>query len=344
MKTLPIIINQNCSKHNPLLEISNGLSTPHPEIPARFEYIYNALKENEYTNFITDLINPKEWIDKVHSPEYIDFLFRVSTNSELRNSEGSVYPSIHPYMTRFPKIVNTVAERGLYMFDTYTPIMEDTYIRAVESAACAVTGAKLLKEGNKHVYALSRPPGHHAEKSLMGGYCYFNNCAIAAEYLITNGAKKVAIYDFDLHHGNGIQNIFYDRSDVLYISSHASPEIKFPHFSGWSDEKGEGGGLGYNINYPLPLGTNNDSFHEIVLKVMKDIKNYNPDYLIIAAGFDTHIDDPIGAFKLTTDYYFKLGQEISALGIPTLSVQEGGYASSILGLNVISYLNSFIKK
>lgn len=339
MKNLPIIINQNCLQHNPVFELSNGLPTPHPEIPARFEFIFQALKDNGYSNLITDLIDPLKWINSIHKPEYIDFLKRASCQVDLRNEQGSVYPSVHPYTNRYHKIINPVAERGLYMFDTYTPILIDTYTRAVESAACAVTGAKQLLDGQQYVYALTRPPGHHAEKSLMGGYCYFNNAAVATEYLITNGAKKVAIYDFDIHHGNGIQNIFYDRSDVLYISSHASPDIKFPHFSGWADERGEGKGEGFNINYPLPLGTDNETFHYTTLKVIEDLSHFKPEYIIAAAGFDTHAEDPIGAFKLSTDYYEKLGKAISSLNIPVLSIQEGGYASSILGLNVVSYLN-----
>lgn len=288
------------------------------------------------------------WIEQVHDAAYLDFLKQTSDNVDASVADKGVkpgdvkaiYPSVHPYVPN-PRATNPLAERGKYMFDMYTPIMQGTYEVAVESAACAVAGAKLLKDGEKQVYALTRPPGHHAEEAMMGGYCYINNAAVAAQYLRSAGADRVAIFDFDIHHGNGTQNIFYGRDDVFFASIHASPDIKFPFYTGYEDEHGEGDGAGFNYNIPLPEGIDDATYDVHVAKVLKRIRDFHPNYLVVSAGFDTHAKDPIGAFRLTTDYFGKLGKDIASLEFPTLTVQEGGYATDVLGENVVSYLKGF---
>jgi acetoin utilization deacetylase AcuC-like enzyme len=220
--------------------------------------------------------------------------------------------------------------------DTYTPIVAKTYDAARSSVDVALTGAKFVLEGEKVIYSLCRPPGHHADCNSMGGYCYFNNAAIAAEYLSEHG--KVAILDIDFHHGNGTQSIFYDRADVLYISIHANPEVKFPYSSGFSEEAGRGEGLGFNKNYPLPLGTTNEEYMEVLQRALQDVRNFAPNFLVISAGFDTYEKDPIGGFELTIPFYKDIGQEIAALNLPTLIVQEGGYNVDALGDIAYSFL------
>jgi acetoin utilization deacetylase AcuC-like enzyme len=200
----------------------------------------------------------------------------------------------------------------------------------------ALTGAKYVFNGERVVYSLCRPPGHHAGYKAMGGYCYFNNAAIAAHYLSEHGS--VALLDIDFHHGNGTQSIFYNRSDVLYVSIHADPHVKFPYSSGFEDERGAGEGLGFNKNYPLPLGTRDARYSTVLLKVLGDIRDFNPDFLVVSAGFDTYEKDPIGGFKLTIPFYKTIGREIAKLRLPTLIIQEGGYAANALGKMVYTFL------
>lgn len=334
-KEIPVIYTQASFEYNPEYEIFSGEKEPHAETIDRVRRIFDALKESGFAQINTTLINGMPWIEQVHTSPYLDFL--------RRNSESSfpIYPSVHPYLPT-NKAVNPVAERGLYMFDTYTPITKGVYEAAVDSASCAVAGAKLLLEGEPKVYSLTRPPGHHAEKAMMGGYCYINNAAVAAKYLRGQGAEKVAIFDFDLHHGNGTQDIFYDDPNVLFVSIHASPDIKFPYYTGYSDETGAGKGEGANYNFPLPEGVDDERYHQEVEKALKIIYEYCPNFLLISAGFDTHVSDPIGAFRLSTEYYRMLGESIAKLDLPALTVQEGGYATDTLGANVVSYLKGLI--
>jgi acetoin utilization deacetylase AcuC-like enzyme len=169
----------------------------------------------------------------------------------------------------------------------------------------------------------------------MGGYCYFNNAAIAADYLSKKG--KVAILDIDFHHGNGTQHIFYDRSDVLYVSLHADPLVKFPYISGFSDEQGRGDGKGFNKNYPLPLGTTEETYEKTLKKALEDIKKFSPDTLVVSCGFDTYIDDTWGGFKLTIPFYETIASQIKSLGVSTLVLQEGGYKVDALGKIAYSF-------
>lgn len=356
-KEIPVIYTPASFEHNPPFEVFNGREDTAQENITRIASIMKALRKTDFANIQIAKNDALAWVEKVHDPDYLDYLKKASElakkeeeaikaeNVKNGKPEGNVkianYPSVHPYVVG-SAVRSVVGDRGRYVFDTYTPIMDNTFEVAVESAACAVTGAKLLLEGQDVVYALSRPPGHHAEKGMAGGYCYVNNVAVAAEYLIANDAKKVAIFDFDFHHGNGTQDIFYDRPDVLVVNINAKPENKFPYFTGSGNEIGRGEGEGTNYNLPLPPGTKKGVYHEAVTFAANLITKYKPDYLVVSAGFDTHESDPICDFKLTTEYYRTLGRTIRALHIPTLSVQEGGYATDVLGENVVSYLSGLM--
>lgn len=335
MKEIPVRYPEKSSLHNPRYEIYCGERDNYAETQERIERIMGELKRCGFADIQVSTVDGIPWIEQVHDADYIGFLKKSS--EAVGTAVEAIFPNVHPYNS-YSRATNIVAERGMFMYDTHTPIVGGTFDAAVDSAGCAVAGAMLLKEDEPLVYALTRPPGHHAERSMMGGYCYFNNIAVAAEYLLGNGAKKVAIFDFDLHHGNGTQDIFYRRPEVLFVSIHASPKIKFPYFSGYKDEQGQGEGLGYNFNFPLPQGVGDEEYHTVVKEALKILKHYNPDYLLVSAGFDTHEKDPIGALKLTTPYYRELGRVIASLGYPILTVQEGGYATDVLGENVVSYL------
>jgi acetoin utilization deacetylase AcuC-like enzyme len=228
----------------------------------------------------------------------------------------------------------------MYSFDTYTPVNSATYEAARGSAMAALTAASHVRRGERVSYALCRPPGHHAERARMGGYCYFNNAAIAAEYLSTRGS--VCVLDIDVHHANGTQHIFYDRKDVLVVSIHGDPDSLFPYFSGRAEEKGIAAGIGYTINFPLPLHTSDDVYDETLRAALARIVEFNPQYLVVSVGYDAHIDDPIGRFDLSTAYYARMASAIAALDIPTVLIQEGGYNTKMLGNVAKTFVRGFL--
>jgi acetoin utilization deacetylase AcuC-like enzyme len=198
----------------------------------------------------------------------------------------------------------------------------------------------MVMDGEDAVYALCRPPGHHAYRDLAGGFCFMNNSAIAAEHLRTKH-ERVAILDVDVHHGNGTQGIFYSRPDVLTVSIHADPTGYYPFVWGYADEKGEGNGLGTNLNIPLAIGTGDDGFIDALALAEKTIKSFAPTALVLALGLDASEHDPLAALKVTTPGFNRIGQAVARFGLPTVIVQEGGYLSDILGANLTSTLAGF---
>lgn len=344
MKEIPAIYHPSTYLHRPEYEIFNGEKKPHQDKPERVKTIIQALQQAKFADIQisnTDEIYPT--VTRVHNQDYLNYLEATAIYAaEVANLKGmpdfAIYPSVHPYTT-YSQAGNSISKRGLYVFDMYTPIMTSTYEVALHSAGVAIDGAMLLGSGEPLVYCLNRPSGHHALRAMAGGTCYLNNAAIAAEYLLAQGSDKIAILDIDFHHGNGTQDIFYSNPNVSVVSIHGDPIYAYPHFTGYKDEIGIGEGLGTNLNLPLPSKTNNYQYDECVDKAIKFIRNYNPRFLIISAGFDTHEDDPSGTFKLTTSYYKELGKKLKGLDTPTLVIQEGGYVSAILGLNVTSLLD-----
>lgn len=315
---IKIIYSKNHSEHNPPYEIYDGVYESYAEKAERLISIVETLRANGIKIFYRPSHFSIRHINKIHQREYVAFLRNRSHRLEQNEI---LYPSY-------------------FIMDTYTPIAKKTYTAAKSAVDVVLTGAKYVFEGEQVVYALCRPPGHHAEYKTMGGYCYFNNAAIAADYLSEHG--KVAILDIDFHHGNGTQSIFYNRSDVLYVSVHADPHVKFPYSSGFANEKGMGSGFGFNINYPLSLDTSNQQYLRVLSKALRNIKIFNPQFLIVSAGFDTYEKDPIGGFKLTISFYETMARKIADLQLPTLIVQEGGYHIEDLGKIAFSFLKGFI--
>lgn len=313
---MQIIYSPKHRLHDPVYEIYEGRQVPYPEKPLRIESILNALKPDFGQYVIKPKHFPASYIKLMHHRQMVNFIKSKSAMDGMKQ----IMPSD-------------------FIMDTYTPLTKGTYKAATVAVDIVLTGCQKIQEGEQLVYCLCRPPGHHAQHKSTGGYCYFNNAAIAANYLSNKG--KVAILDIDFHHGNGIQSFFYDRRDVFYVSIHADPRVRFPYISGFVEEIGAGRGKGYNLNFPLKLGTTNEQYHKTLLKSLKAIKNYRPDFLIVCCGFDTHIDDPIGGFKLTTPYYKDIAYEISSLWLPTLLVQEGGYNTATIGEMASNFLEGF---
>lgn len=319
--------------HNPLYEINNGGKIIHPENPKRVEVILGELLKEGFKIEEVNTKIPFKLLTQIHSKDFVQCVKKLS--NALAQDER-LYPDVF-FREEIQDRQSNLALMGQYSFDVYTPIMKGTYQAAISAASVAYQAALCLTKGKiSKVYALCRPPGHHASFDQLGGYCYFNNAAIAAEYLSEFG--RVAILDLDFHHGNGTQEIFYERNDVLFVSIHADPNVKFPYYWGYKQERGKGKGLGYTINYPLALGTDNNAYQTVLEKAVKNIASFKPKFLVISLGLDTYKDDPFGGFQLTTDYYCMMAQTINKLNIPIIIVQEGGYDLNSLGKNVVSFL------
>ena len=282
---------------------------------------------------------------RVHDADFVSFLESAWGEWQETGYKGEAIASVWParrMQCRVPRFIE--GKMGYYALAAETTITEGTWAAALASKDVGLTGAKALFSGEKGVFSLCRPPGHHAARDMFGGYCFLNNAAIAAQYLRDQGAERVAILDIDFHHGNGTQDIFYERDDVLFCSLHGDPEEAFPHFLGYADEAGLGAGIGFNRNYPLPRGTSFAEWRAALEDAMGHIRSYAPQYLVISLGVDTFENDPISFFKLTTPDYLTTGELIGSLGLPTLFVLEGGYDIDEVGLNAVNVLKGFEKK
>ncbi len=229
-----------------------------------------------------------------------------------------------------------------YCFDAGTPLTPTSWRAIKGSADTALSAAERIIGGADSVFALCRPPGHHAGSDHYGGYCFLNNAAIAAQKLLDSGHARVAILDVDYHHGNGTQQIFYHRDDVLVVNLHADPDYEYPFRLGYADERGAGPGIGFNVNLPLPAGTAWHEYEAALRHGIARIAAFAPDVLVVSLGVDTYKGDPISQFKLDHDDFSRLGQRIRSLGKPTLFVMEGGYAVAEIGVNTVNVLAGFM--
>ncbi len=298
------------------------------ESPVRIDTILKELNKTDLFEKVAPRHFSEKHIKAVHDSGYVDYLKKVCANLEAGTS---VYPYVFPVRNRTRPPKDLPIRAGYYCIDTFTPINGNAYLAAKRAVDCALTAAKTLLEGYRLAYALVRPPGHHAEVSCFGGFCYFNSAAAAAELLSAYG--KIAILDIDYHHGNGQQEIFYERSDVLTISIHGHPSFTYPYFSGFVSERGRGAGKGYNINIPLPERVEGEFYRGVFKDALKRITRFRPKFLVIALGLDTAREDPTGSWSLEVKDFESIGQMIGSLRLPTLVVQEGGYDTRVLGIN-----------
>ncbi len=275
----------------------------------------------------------EKYIRAVHDGKFVDYFKKVCAVVEPGTS---VYPYIFPIRNNARPPKELPIRAGYYCIDTFTPINENAFLAAKRAVDCALTVTqKVLKEGYRMGYALVRPPGHHAEHRAFGGFCYFNSAAVAAQY--ASGYGRVAVLDLDYHHGNGTQNIFYDRSDVLTLSIHGHPSFAYPYFSGFKDEKGDGDGQGYNINFPLPEEIDVGQYRETLARALRRILRSKCAILIISLGLDTAKGDPTGTWNLLPKDFRTMGRMIGSLMLPTIVVQEGGYRIRSLGTNAYNF-------
>ena len=336
---MKIVYSKTHLLHAPQREMDGETSTfyPHHEIPQRAERILEVLRAED----MGEVIPPREYdpaiVDEVHSPGLIEFYRKVIPAWIARTGQPEpIIPDLFALRHLSGRPEDPARQVGYYCFDPQTPFMERTWEAALSSARCALSAADLLLEGEDSVYALCRPPGHHAGRDYYGGYCYLNNAALAAKKLLQRG--RPAILDIDYHHGNGTQDIFYSSAEVMYVSLHADPNFAFPCFSGYRNERGEGAGRGYNANFPLPLDTDEAGYHTALDMALDEIRRFAADFLVISLGVDTVREDPLGGLKLSKESFRAIGEKIGKLGTPVLVVQEGGYNLSLAGRCVANFL------
>jgi acetoin utilization deacetylase AcuC-like enzyme len=231
---------------------------------------------------------------------------------------------------------------GFFAQDAACSIVAGTWDAAYASAQCALAAAHDLLDGAATSFALCRPPGHHATAAAMGGFCYLNNAAIAAQSLRDAGLAKVAVLDVDYHHGNGTQAIFWERGDVFFASLHADPHTDYPFFSGHADERGAGEGAGATLNLPLPPGMTGPQWLQALASMLSAVSRSGAHAVVISLGVDTYEHDPISRFRLRSEDYAETGRCIAALGLPTVYVLEGGYATEAIGHNVVQVLGGHV--
>ncbi|TQV79379.1 histone deacetylase family protein [Denitrobaculum tricleocarpae] len=332
------------SAHNPGNFLSSGVRKPNPETPARADMLLEAGRASGF-----EIEAPDDYglapAAAIHSPEYLRFLQSIHARwREIPGASDEVIPNVHPngrpHGTSAGYPASAVGQAGYHMADTACPISESTWTSVKASMNTAVHATRQVRAGARAAYALCRPPGHHAFADMAGGFCYLNNSAIAAQDLRRNH-DRVVVLDVDLHHGNGTQGIFYRRDDVLTISIHADPQNFYPFFWGHGNERGEDTGVGYNLNFPLTLGSGDKPFLAALDSACEAIAAFAPGAMVVALGLDAHESDPFAGLAVTTAGFGEIGREIGGLALPSVIVQEGGYANPALGANLVSFLEGF---
>lgn len=347
---LAVIHSDTYTLHAPTFEIApGGLVTQYFESPQRVDVILEALRATDWAAIRAPDEGKHDSLPLiVHDADYVGFVrdgyreWLAARPALPADRPPTYYPATVPpprWRRKAAHPKQAIEAYGYYTFDLTSPLIDGTYEAALGSARCAMTAANLVLYGERAAYALCRPPGHHAGRDFSGGYCYFNNTAIAAKILSMRG--PVAVLDIDYHHGNGTQDIFYADDRVLTVSIHADPAHDYPYFVGYADELGEGEGEGNNLNVPLPLHTTGEWYLQSIELVLDRIHLFQPWALVVAVGFDTYGGDPISKFSLDTPDYPIIARRIKKLNVPTVIVQEGGYHLESLGRNAAAFLGEF---
>lgn len=371
-----IFVNSDHALHAGQQEMFRGQLVPCHEVPARLEHVLAELVRRPVGSLADPPIgNPgfetalQTTLNRVHSADYLAFLAQAWADwvdLDPANAQRDALPSVwplpnrHGFATRHPPR-NFAARLGMYAFDSGTPLMAGSWTAARAGAACALAAAQAVladmallgnpasttPDRSPHrcpmpsALALTRPPGHHAGPDFMGGYCFLNNGAVAAQALRDGGCARVAVLDVDYHHGNGTQTIFYERADVLTVSIHGDPATEYPFFLGHADERGAGGGTGFNLNLPLPRGTGYATWRAALDTALQAMADFGAQALVVPLGLDTFAGDPISGFTLQTGDYLAIGQALASAGLPTVFTFEGGYAVAEVGVNAVNVLQGF---
>lgn len=327
--------------HHSAGELTSGRFVPAHEHPGRVDAVLAAVEAAALGPVVRAAPADAGALRTVHTPDFVDFLRAAWPMWQRARGDYDALPLnwLAPGMRRVrPDSIDGLL--SYYSFDAGTPITAGTWDAVLGAAGVVLAAGRRVAEGARAAFALTRPPGHHAGSCFYGGYCYANFAAIAAQAFVAGGAR-VAVLDVDYHHGNGTQEIFYRRDDVLTVSIHADPRVTFPYFLGYADETGEGAGAGFHLNLPLPHGTGWREYRPALMHALERIAAFNADFLVVSLGLDTFDGDPISYFRLTAADYAALGADIASARLPTLFVFEGGYAVDALGANTVAVLRGF---
>jgi acetoin utilization deacetylase AcuC-like enzyme len=348
MPTQPVsvITSDDHRSHDPEFDIYSGSLIGRFEVPQRVDCIVEALADGGYA-MVAPTAHGMKPILRVHNPDLVDFLSTawkeytaVIPDPQAVIAETFMHEGLVEAMpVGRPPVTNAYGRLGWFCFDTSSPLSEGSWPAALSAVDIALSGADRLLAGERVVYSLCRPPGHHATRSAFGGFCLLNNAAIAAQALIDAGARRVTVLDVDAHHGNGTQQIFYRRGDVQFVSIHMDPDQNYPWFVGRADERGAGPGAGANLNLPLPLGTTGDRYLDDLATGIDAVSAFDPEYVVVSLGVDPADGDPTAGLCLTTADFAEVGKAIGAIDRPLVIVQEGGYQLKRIGADVRAALD-----
>ena len=333
-----IVFTTEHAAHDPDRFTTPSDARPYWEIPARADVLLGAVQSAGLsTRPARDHgIAP---VARVHEDGYLTFLQTAFTRWQaLPNPRPILRPAAYAVRHKARRPDAVAGQAGWYLSSASAPIVAATWTASLNAAHAAVDAADTVLSGDRYAYALCRPPGHHAHTDMAGGFCYLNNAAIAAQRVLDKGTGPVAILDFDVHHGNGTQQIFYDRDDVHYVSIYGDPAGLYPWFAGYADETGQGRGLGWNLNLPLPPGARDPAFTAAVGRGLDAIAAKRPAMLIVSVGFDAQEGDPAANLAAGAEGFQAIGRQIAAMDLPTVLIQEGGYLIERLGANLTAFL------
>lgn len=340
-----VLFSPQHARHAPAYEFFRGERVPCFETPARAEFVRSELAARGH-EVRTPTLDSRPLLTAVHAQRYVAFLESAWDQwlaLDPANADVQPFPSVWPIRTlrSDQEPTNFIARLGLYSMDNGTPMSGGTWTAAKAGADAAASAASLLAGGTRAVFCATRPPGHHAGADFMGGYCFLNNAAIAAQALKMQGCARVAVLDVDYHHGNGTQALFYERADVFVVSLHGDPRTEYPFYSGYADETGAGAGLGFNRNLPLPVGTDAARWFAALETACAAIERYRADALVVSLGLDTFEGEPISKFKLKAEDFSRLGARLARLRLPAIFTLEGGYAAASLGINAANVIDGY---
>jgi acetoin utilization deacetylase AcuC-like enzyme len=339
MPSLPmIVITTDHAAHDPdRFTLANDVRR-YWEIPARADALLGALRGGGMATKPAGAHGLAP-IQRIHDNAYLTFLATAFSRYQALPESGPILRA-QAYAVRHKahRPDALPGQAGWYLSSASAPIVAATWTAALGSAHAAIDAADRVLAGDRYAYALCRPPGHHAHTDMAGGFCYLNNAAIAAQRVLDAGTGPVAILDFDVHHGNGTQQIFYARDDVFYASVHGDPATLYPWYAGYADETGEASGQGWNLNLPLPPGTQDAAFIAAVTQAADAIAAKRPAVLIVSVGFDAQAGDPAANLSVQAPGFQAVGQQVAALNLPTVLIQEGGYLVERLGANMAAFL------
>ena len=341
--------NRHHALHQGKMEMFRGQLVPCFEVPARVDHVLAQLERRKLGPVHHPATFDEAVLAGIHTPVYLNFLQQAWDDwvaQDPSNATRDALPSVWPNHGLRNDVLpaNFAARMGRFAFDAGSPLTSGTWVAAREGAFCALSAAHAVADGARSAFALSRPPGHHAGADFYGGYCFLNNAALAAQALRDRGVERVAVLDIDYHHGNGTQAIFYHRADVLFASIHGDPHTEYPFFLGYADEQGVGAGKGFNLNLPLPRGSDFAAWRGALKMAMHRIAAFGAQVLVVSLGLDTFEGDPISGFKLRSEDFLRVGEDLASAGLPTVFVFEGGYAVAELGVNAVNVLEGFAQR